>query len=316
VHVGRANATLRPCRFPCAFPGRRVRLAKQTNSLVRFSKRTTEHRLPVVPTAGSHPGRFPRDLLCPVAPSPPDFRLYCTSLQRVLFSVRSRYLFAIGLGECLALAVDACRIHKGFPTLATPVLAHTVVAVDTGLSPCFALRSRRLLDGVRVLHASPHTTLPVGSLSRPAGLRFELCRVHPQLLTTSQLRFLFLPVLRCFSSRRSPLREAIAVGIPIRKSRVLPLRAGPPGLSQLGTSFVGFRAEPFTRRHSSHCGDSVKRVQWTPGSHVHTVSSTRPRRGACIDPSHPRSHGMVHRSSVTGSNAFTHLRSVDSNRPG
>ena len=66
------------------------------------------------------------------------------------------------------------------------------------------------------------------------------------------LRFLFLPVLRCFNSRRSPLRKAIVKGIPIRRSRVLRLRAASSGLSQLGTSVVGARAEPSTSWHSSH----------------------------------------------------------------
>jgi hypothetical protein len=93
-------------------------------------------------------------------------------------------------------------------------------------------------------------------------IRFGLCRVHSRLLTTSLHWFLFLPVLRCFSSRRSPLREAIAVGIPIRRSCVLRLRAAPTGLSQLGTSVVGTRAEPSTRRHSSH----VRRTYPTNGS--------------------------------------------------
>src|SRR5699024_6108064 len=87
------------------------------------------------------------------------------------------------------------------------------------------------------------------------------------------------PVLRCFSSRRSPLREAIAVGIPIRKSQVLSLRAAPLSLSQLGTSFIGTRAELSTSWHSSHglirIHEPAERVQWTPGSHVHTVTSTR-----------------------------------------
>ena len=182
---------LRPCRFPCASPDDPVRLAKQTHSLARFSKRTTEHRLPVLPTVPSRAGRFVRDLLCPVAPSPPEFRPYCTSLLRVLFSVRSRYLFAIGLGECLVLAVDACRIHEGFPTPATRVLAHAIVAVGTGLSPCLALRSRRLLDGVPAMRASPYTTLP--ARSKPRRLRFGLCRVHPRLLTTSHCAFSSCP---------------------------------------------------------------------------------------------------------------------------
>jgi hypothetical protein len=100
--------------------------------------------------------------VCPVAPSPPEFRPYCTSLLRVLFSVRSRYLFAIGLGECLALAVDACYIHERFPTPATPELTHAVLVVGTGLSPCLALHSRRLRDDGRAMRVSPHTTLPEG----------------------------------------------------------------------------------------------------------------------------------------------------------
>ena len=147
--------TLRPCRFPCAFPNEPVRLATRTHSLARFSKRTTEQRLSVIPTTGSHPDRFSRSLSCPVAPSPTDFRPYCTSLRRVLFSVHSRYLFAIGLGEYLALAVDACRVREGFPTPDTPELAHALLDPVTGLSPCVALRSRRLHGTGRAMRASP-----------------------------------------------------------------------------------------------------------------------------------------------------------------
>jgi hypothetical protein len=112
----------------------------------------------VIPTAGSRLCRFSRDLLCPVAPSPPDFKPYFTSRWRILFSVRSRYLFTIGLGEYLALTVDACQIHEGFPTSATLELTHIVLDVDTGLSPCFALHSRRLLDDGLMLIVSPYTT--------------------------------------------------------------------------------------------------------------------------------------------------------------
>ena len=125
-----ALAMLRPYRFPCAFPDNRVRLAGRVHSLVRFSKRTTEHRLPTVPTRSSRKVRSLWDLLCPVAPSPTDFRPCCTSLLGVLFSVRSHYLFAIGLGECLAFPVDAWDVHEGDPTPATlgtgPQLSTTV----------------------------------------------------------------------------------------------------------------------------------------------------------------------------------------------
>ncbi len=110
---------LRPYRFPCAFPDNPVRLASGMHSLVRFSKRTTEHRLPSSPTGDSRLCRSSRDLVCPVAPSPTDFRPYCTALLGVLFSVRSRYLFAIGLEECLVFPVDAWGVHEGYPTPAT-----------------------------------------------------------------------------------------------------------------------------------------------------------------------------------------------------
>ena len=150
---------LRPCRFPYAFPGTPVRLAKQVHSLVRFSKRTTEHRLLSSPTVGSPPGRSSRGLLCPVARSPPDFRPYCTSLLGVLFSVRSRYLFTIGLKSYLVLTVDACRISEEFPIPGTLELTHGVPHDDTGLSPCIELRSRRLLVARRPMRVSPNTTL-------------------------------------------------------------------------------------------------------------------------------------------------------------
>ncbi len=153
---------LRSCRFPCAFPDARVRLAKQAHSLVRFSKRTTERRLLSVPTADSRPVRFPRGLLRPVALSPPDFKPYCTALLGVLFSVRSRYLFAIGLEECLVFAVNASEIHEGYPTPATLELTHAVLAFVTGFSPCLTLRSRRLHEDGPAMRASPYTTLPCG----------------------------------------------------------------------------------------------------------------------------------------------------------
>ena len=147
--------------MPYAFPDNQVRLANQAHSLVRFSKRTTEHRLPVLLTGGSRLGHFVQDLLCPVALSPTDFTHYFTSLCGVVFSVRSRYLFAIGLEECLVFAVDAREIHEGNPTPVTLELTHGILTHNTGLSPCIALRSRRLLVRFLPMRVSPNTTLPV-----------------------------------------------------------------------------------------------------------------------------------------------------------
>jgi hypothetical protein len=150
---------LRPCRFPYASLDTPVRLAKQTHSLVRFSKRTMRQRLPKVSTVPSRVGRFPSGLSCPIAQSLPDFRPYCTSLLGVLFSVRSRYLFAIGLRTYLVLADDVCQLHEEFPIPATLELTHQLLHDDTGLSPCFTLRSRRLLVEGRWMRVSPNTTL-------------------------------------------------------------------------------------------------------------------------------------------------------------
>lgn len=89
----------------------------------------------------------------------------------------------------------------------------------------------------------------VGPLGKPTtphlpsvsgGIQFELYRVHSPLLTAS-LRFLFLPLLRCFNSGRSRsvlINTQNVLGRPIRKSWVHRLHAPTPGLSQLGTSLI------------------------------------------------------------------------------
>ncbi len=112
-------------------------------------------------TADSRPVHFSEDLVCPVARSPPDFKPYCTSLCGVLFSVRSRYLSAIGLEVYLVLAVNAGHIHEGDPTPDTLELTHVVLVCITGLSPCITLHSRRLHAGFPTMRVSPNTTLPV-----------------------------------------------------------------------------------------------------------------------------------------------------------
>ena len=92
----------------------------------------------------------------------------------MVFSVRSRYLFAIGLEECLVFAVDAREIHEGNPTPVTLELTHNVLADGTGLSPCFVLRSRRLLVRFRLLRVSPNTTLPVKASVWTASRSFAI----------------------------------------------------------------------------------------------------------------------------------------------
>jgi hypothetical protein len=55
--------------------------------------------------------------------------------------------------------------------------------------------------------------------------------------------FLFLPLLRCFSSGRWPPAEAGSGGCPIRKSADHSFFAAPRGLSQLCTSFFASRCQ-------------------------------------------------------------------------
>ncbi len=68
---------LRPCRFRYVSSDTRIRLAMEIHSLVRFSKRTTQHRLRFLLTGRSRVGHSESDLSCHVVRSPADFRPYC-----------------------------------------------------------------------------------------------------------------------------------------------------------------------------------------------------------------------------------------------
>ena len=79
-------------------------------------------------------------------------------------------------------------------------------------------------------------------------LRFGLLRVRSPLLAQSLVYFLFLRVLRCFSSPGSPDGLAVmprspAAGCPIRKSALLQVFAPTRGLSQLITSFFASESQ-------------------------------------------------------------------------
>ena len=76
------------------------RFATKINSLARYSKRTSQLRRAV-----THYGYKVSGAL--------------NSLLRVLFNVRSRYLFAIGLEEYLQLDVDATHIPDSYPGTGT-----------------------------------------------------------------------------------------------------------------------------------------------------------------------------------------------------
>lgn len=98
-------------RFPYGYPLDTVNLATGQNSLVLFSKSNAGRSSTAF--AASSVTR-PTDL------SLPAFRsLHLPS--GVLFSFSSRYYYAIGLGSCLGLEVDAPHLHTRFLTHATRV---------------------------------------------------------------------------------------------------------------------------------------------------------------------------------------------------
>ena len=163
----------------------------------------------------------------------------------VLVHYRSPGVFSLGRWSS--------RIPTGFHvSRGTRVISYGRASFSpTGLSPSMA----RLSSALRL-----KTKFAVTSTARPQAalqpLICNACRLHTDwfglfpfrspLLRESRL-FLFLRVLRCFSSPGSLLplcihlgyRPLPPVGCPIRKSPDQSLLAAPRGFSQLATSFFG-----------------------------------------------------------------------------
>ena len=161
----------------------------------------------------------------------------------MLFTFPSRYSFAIGLSVVFSLSGWSPIIQPEFL-----VFRHTQVAVNsasasrTGLSPSAAGRSgpfRSLPLRMTPLLLPRHMPCDTAGLgSSPFARRYLENRVY----------FLFLQVLRCFSSLRSPhairmMSGSLLTGCPIRKSMDLRVFAPPHGLSQLITSFVASESQ-------------------------------------------------------------------------
>ena len=131
------------------------------------------------------------------------FRYSFTPLEGVLFTFPSRYLYTIGLTGVFSLAGWARRIQTGLlVSRPTQGSATPASASHTGLSPSTArlsgrFRSRSQCDIAALLPRGGIATAAVWALPR-------------SLATTGGITccFLFLRVLRCFSSPRSPPRTA------------------------------------------------------------------------------------------------------------
>ena len=169
------------------------------------------------------------------------FRFFFTPLLTVLFTFPSRYWSTIGLLVVFSLGGWCRRIQAGFlrsrPTQDLP-LQKTILS-PTGLSPSTATLSSALLLGysldLRVLQ--PRIRRNGSGLGSSAFAR-HYSRNH--------YCFLFLCLLRCFSSAGSPPFKGCPAfsrtGCPIRKSGYHRLFAATPGLSQLVTSFFASRS--------------------------------------------------------------------------
>ena len=117
----------------------------------------------------------------------------------MLFTFPSRYWYTIGLLRVFSLAGWSRRIHTGFlVSRATQDTATLHDPSSTQLSCSMAGLSRTFLSGHFLRSRGP--TTPV----RPEPHGFGLFPGRSPLLGESLTCFLFLRVLRCFSSPRLP----------------------------------------------------------------------------------------------------------------
>ena len=168
------------------------------------------------------------------------FRVCFTPLLEVLFTFPSRYLCAIGLSVVFSLAGGSPRIPAEFLVLrGTQVPPGGQVRISRkGLSPAMATLS--CVFRYASLPALPAVLQPRALPQDNPGL--GSCAFARHYLR-NRCYFLFLRVLRCFSSPGSP-RDCVAVsgslptGFPIRTSAGHRAFAPHRGFSQLITSFI------------------------------------------------------------------------------
>ena len=135
----------------------------------------------------------------------------------------------------------AGRFTQGFsgPALLRIPLPRRI-ASPTGLSPAAAGLPRPFDSpcALDVVVLQPRTA------REPPGLG---CSAFARHYLRNHYCFLFLGLLRCFSSARSPPAHAGSGGCPIRRPVDLRLCAAPHGLSQLYASFIASRCQGIRR---------------------------------------------------------------------
>ena len=146
----------------------------------------------------------------------------------MLFTFPSRYWYTIGLTGVFSLAGWTRRIRAGLlVSRATQDIAGPNRASPTGLSPTAAALSRAFSTRSWWPRGDPTTP---GAPRRP---RFGLLPFRSPLLGESLTYFLFLRVLRCFSSPRSPPRKP--AGMTAKKTDGLS-HSGTPGSTAICAS--------------------------------------------------------------------------------
>ena len=176
-------ATKRPIqtRFRYACAAQRLKLATGNNSQTHYTKgRPSPHKA------------APTDLLAI------GFSYYFTPLTGVLFTFPSRYWFTVGHHRVFSLTPWSARIHTGFHVSGA---TQDTTRLDRVLNYGTITRFGHSFQNVRLTVTSHIVVLqPQQDKSR----WFGLLRVRSPLLTESIL-FLFLRLLRCFTSPRITL---------------------------------------------------------------------------------------------------------------
>ena len=149
----------------------------------------------------------------------------------MLFTFPSQYLFTIGLSGVFSLGGWSPHIQTGFHVSRPTHLSSKYTFQIRGYHPLWLFFPEHSFKYIKT---------------------FGLIRFRSPLLTES-LRFLFLRVLRCFSSpgllsNKLEWHVFNMPGCPIRTSRDQFVCANPPSFSQLTTSF--FASESLGIRHT------------------------------------------------------------------
>ena len=169
-------------RFRFASSSKSLRLATDNNSQTHYAKGKQS------PLAGL------LHIVCN------RFQVYFTPLEGVLFTFPSRYLFTIGCQGVFSLIPWSGRIHAEFHV-------HRITWDTSRRLPTSHTRlSRSLAAFSKALCSSSTCHIEVPQPRRNKFLRFRLIRFRSPLLTES-LRFLFLGLLRCFTSPRFALQD-------------------------------------------------------------------------------------------------------------